>query len=124
MVRFALSNKGDKAIYLDGLRLVFRTGGRLFGDGLVLDPVEDRVLSLELAEGVTNVLGQGGSLPVELAPGDSTGYRFELIRLANTLKKEGYAGNVRITLEATDRLGNVYRRPFGVDTDLWAYPRG
>ena len=124
LVRFALSNKGDKAIYLDGLRLVFRTGGRLFGDGLVLDPVEDRVLSLKLAEGVANVLGQGGSLPVELAPGDSTGYRFELIRLANTLKKEGYAGNVRITLEANDRLGNVYRRPFGVDTDLWAYPRG
>lgn len=75
LVRFALSIKGDKAIYLDGLRLVFRTGGRLLGDGLVLDPVEDRVLSLELAEGVANVLGQGGSLPVELAPGDSTGYR-------------------------------------------------
>ncbi|MDQ3284245.1 MAG: hypothetical protein M3P92_00755, partial [Actinomycetota bacterium] len=69
-------------------------------------------------------LGQAGSLPLELAPGDSTGYRFELIRLANTLKKEGYVGNVRITLEATDRLGNVYRRPFSVDTNLWAYPRG
>ena len=25
-------------------------------------------------------------------------------------------------LEATDRLGNVYRRPFEVNTDLWAYP--
>lgn len=124
VVRFALSNKGDKAVYLDGIRLVFRTGGRLFGDRLVIDPVEDRVLPLELAEGVANVLGQGGSLPVELAPRDSTGYRFELIRLANTLRKEGCMGNVRITLEATDRLGNVYRRPFRVDTDLWAYPRG
>jgi hypothetical protein len=124
LVRFALSNKGDKAVYLNGIRLVFRTGGHLFGDRLVLDPVEDRVLPLELAEGVANVLGQGGSLPVELAPGDSTGYRFELIRLANTLRKEGYARNIRITLEATDRLVNVYRRPFSVDTDLWAYSRG
>jgi len=123
-VRFALSNKGDKAVYLDGIRLVFRTGGRLFGAKLVLDPAEDRVLPLELAEGVANVLGQGGSLPVELAPGDGAGYRFELIRLANTLRKEGYAGYIRITLEATDWLGNVYRRPFNVDTDLWAYPRG
>jgi hypothetical protein len=124
LVRFALSNKGDKAVYLDGIRLVLRNGGSLFGDRLVLDPVEDRVLPLELAEGVANVLGQSGSLPVELAPGDSAGYRFELIRLANTLRKEGYAGNVRVTLEATDRLGNVYRRPFSVDTDLWAYPKG
>ncbi len=124
LVRFALLNKGDKAVYLDGIRLVLRNGTSLFGDRLVLDPVEDRVLSLELAEGVANVLGQSGSLPVELAPGDSAGYRFELIRLANTLRKEGYAGNVRVTLEATDRLGNVYRRPFSVDTDLWAYPKG
>ena len=124
LVRFALSNKGDRAVYLHGIRLVFRTGGRLFGDRLVIDPVEDRVLLLELAEGVANVLGQGGSLPVELAPGDSTGYRFELIRLANMLKKESYTGNIRITLEAIDRLGNVYRRPFSIDTDLWAYTRG
>jgi hypothetical protein len=123
-VRFALSNKGDRAVYLHGIRLVFRTGGRLFGDRLVIDPVEDRVLLLELADGVANVLGQGGSLPVELAPGDSTGYRFELIRLANMLKKESYTGNIRITLEAIDRLGNVYRRPFSIDTDLWAYTRG
>jgi hypothetical protein len=124
LVRFALSNKGEKAVYLHGIRLVFRTGGRLFGDRMVLDPVEDRVLPLELAEGVANVLSQGGSPPVELAPGDGVGYRFELIRLANALRQEGYAGNVRINLEATDRLGNVYRRPFSVDTNLWAYPRG
>jgi hypothetical protein len=124
LVRFALSNKGDKVVYLDHIRLVFRTGGRLFGDRLVLDPAEDRVLPLELAEGVANVLSQGGRLPMDLAPGDGAGYRFELIRLANTLRKEGHAGNIRITLEATDRLGNVYRRHFAVDTDLWAYPRG
>lgn len=124
LVRFALSNKGDKAVYLDHIRLVFRAGGRLFGDRLVLDPVEDRVLPLELAEGVANVLGQGERLPVELAPGDGVGYRFELIRLATTLRREGYTGDVRVTLEATDRLGNVYRRPFGVDTDLWTFPEG
>jgi hypothetical protein len=46
------------------------------------------------------------------------GYRFELIRLANTLRSEGHPGNVRMALEATDRLGNVHRRPFGVNTDL------
>lgn len=121
VVRFALTNKGDKAVYLDHIRLVFRTGGRLFGDRLVLDPVEDRVLPLEFAEGVANVLGQGGRLPVELTPGDGTGYRFELIRLANTLRGEGHTGNVRMVLEVNDRVGNVYRRPFDVNTDLWAY---
>jgi hypothetical protein len=123
VVRFALSNKGDKALYLASIRLVFRTGSRLFGDRLVLNPTEDRVLPLELAEGAANVLGQG-SLPVELVPGDGVGYRFELIRLANTLAKEGHTGNVRMTLEVSDKLGNIYRRPFGVNTDLWAYPEG
>src|SRR5919199_2421635 len=38
VVRFALSNKGDKVVYLDGIRLSFRTGNLLFGDWLVLDP--------------------------------------------------------------------------------------
>jgi hypothetical protein len=123
VVRFALSNKGDKVLYLASIRLVFRTGSRLFGDRLVLNPTEDRVLPLELAEGAANVLGQG-SLPVELVPGDGVGYRFELIRLANTLAKEGHTGNVRMTLEVSDRLGNIYRRPFGINTDLWAYPEG
>jgi hypothetical protein len=50
------------------------------------------------------------------------GYKFELTRLANTLRKEGHTGNVRLTLETTDRLENVHRRPFSVNTDLWAYP--
>ena len=76
VVRFALSNKGDKIVYLDNIRLVFRTGDRPFGERLVLDPIEDRVLPFELAEGVANVLGQG-RLPVELVPGDGVGYRFE-----------------------------------------------
>ena len=123
VVRFVLSNKGDKVIYLDIIRLVFRTRSRLFGEWLVLDPAEDRVIPLELAEGVANVLGQG-RLPVELVPGDGVGYRFELIRLANTLTKEGQTGNVRMTLQVTDRLGNTYRRSFDVNTDLWAYREG
>ena len=121
VVRFALSNKGDKVLYLDNIRLVFRTGGRPFGERLVLDPVEDRVLPVELAEGVANVLGQRRP-PVELVPGDGVGYRFELIRLANTLRREGRTGDVRLVMEASGRVGNVHRRPFGVNTDLWAYP--
>ena len=121
VVRFVLSNKGDKVVYLDSIRLLFRTGGRPFGERLVLDLIEDRVLPFELAEGVANVLGQGGP-PVELVPGDGVGYRFELIRLANTLTKEGHTGNICLTLEATDRLGNVYRRHFEANTNLWAYP--
>lgn len=68
VVRFALSNKGEKAVYLDSVRLVFRTGGRPLGERLVLDPTEDRAIPLELAEGVANVLSQV-SLPVELVPG-------------------------------------------------------
>jgi hypothetical protein len=123
VVRFALSNKGDKVIYLDNIRLVFRTARRPFGERLVLDPMEGRVIPLGLAEGVANVLSRE-KLPVELVPGDGVGYRFELIRLANTLTKEGLTGNVRITLEATDRLNNDYRRRFGVNTDLWAHHEG
>src|SRR5215210_6922268 len=44
VVRFALSNRGDKVLYLASIRLVFRPGSRLFGDRLVLNPTEDRVL--------------------------------------------------------------------------------
>jgi hypothetical protein len=123
VVRFALSNKGDKIVYLDNVRLIFRTGVRPFGEQLVLDPIEDRVLPFELAGGVANVLGQGRP-PVELVPGDGVGYRFELIRLANTLRGEGHTGNIPMILEASDRVGNVYRRPFGVNTDLWTYAEG
>jgi hypothetical protein len=124
VVRFALSNTGDKIVYLDKVQLVLRPGHRLLAERLVLDPMEDRVLPLELAEGLANILTQGGRLPVELVPGESVGYRFELIRLSNILVKEGHTGDVRLALEATDRLSNVYRRRFEVNTDLWAYPKG
>jgi len=70
----------------------------------------------------TALEGEAGRV-VDLVPGDSVGYKFELVRLANTLKQEGYAGNTRLTLEATDRIGNAYRRRVEVNIDLWAYPR-
>lgn len=118
VVRFALSNKGERGIYLESLRLLVRgVPGR---KRWVLDPTTDRVLDPELAEGSANVLG-GDRRPVELVPGDGVGYRFELIRLANTLAGAGYTGNVRLLLEATDRLGKSHRRPFEVNVDLWAY---
>ena len=124
VVRFSLSNEGQREIFLDAIRIVFRTrGGRLRRrETLVLDPASDRVLPLDLAEGVANVLErEDGPPPVRLAPGDSAGYKFELIRLANTLKREGHAGNVRLALEVADRLGHTHRRSFDVNTDLWAY---
>ena len=122
MVRFAISNEGERVVYLESLRLVFRASNRRF----VLDPVEERVIPYDLARGTVNVLDHGADQqgPVELVPGDSVGYKFELTRLANTLRKEGHTGNVRLTLETTDRLGNAYRRSFSVDTNLWAYPEG
>ena len=125
VVRFAISNEGERVIYLDSLRLVFRpAGGRRFGDRLVLDPVGESVIPYDLARGTVNVLDHGADRqgPVELVPGDGVGYKFELTRLANILKKEGHTGNTRLTLETTDRLGNAYRRSFSVNTDLWAYP--
>ncbi len=122
VVRFAVSNEGERAAYLNAVRLVFRDGGPL-GRRMVLDPVQKRVLPPQLARDAANVAGSGAAdgLPVEIVPGDGVGYRFSLTRLANTLEKEGHAGNVRLSLEATDRLGNAYRRPFRVNTDLWAY---
>jgi hypothetical protein len=126
VVRFAISNEGERDVYLESLRLVFRASDRRFGDRLVLDPVEVRVIPYDLARGTIDVLDHGAAqqAPVELVPGDGVGYKFELTRLANTLRKEGHTGNVRLTLEATDRLGNAYRRSFSVDTNLWAYPEG
>ena len=125
VVRFAISNEGERVAYLNAVRLVFREGGPL-GRRMVLDPVQKRVLPLHLARDAANVAGSGAAdgVPVEIAPGDGVGYRFSLTRLANTLEKEGHAGNVRLSLEATDRLGNAYRRPFRVNTDLWAYHEG
>jgi hypothetical protein len=126
VVRFAISNEGERVVYLESLRLVLRSSNRQFGDRLVLDPVEERVIPYDLARGTINVLDHGAAQqgPVELVPGDGVGYKFELTRLANTLRKEGHTGNVRLALEATDRLGNAYRRSFSVDTNLWAYPEG
>lgn len=124
LVRFTLSNKGERPIYLESLRLLIRgASGKNRRTFRVLDPAFDRVLDPELADGSSNVLasGRGGRRPVELAPGDGAGYRFELIRLANTLSEAGYTGNVRLALEAADRLGRRYRRPFEVNVDLWAY---
>ena len=122
VVRFAISNEGERVAYLNAVRLVFRDGGPL-GRRLVLDPAQKRVLPLNLARDAANVAGSGAAegLPVELVPGNGVGYRFSLTRLANTLEREGHSGNVRLSLEATDRLGNAFRRPFRVNTDLWAY---
>ncbi len=122
VVRFAISNEGERVAYLGAVRLVFREGG-LPGRRMVLDPVQKRVLPLHLARDAANVAGSGAAegLPVEVVPGDGVGYRFSLTRLANTLEKEGHTGNVPLSLEATDRLGNAYRRTFRVNTDLWAY---
>lgn len=118
VVRFAISNEGEKAAYLSTVRLVFREGGA-FGRRMALDPAQERVMPLELARGVANVVG--GETPVEIVPGDGVGYRFSLTRLATTLEREGHTGDVRLVFEAADRLGNIYRRPFRVSTDLWAY---
>jgi len=127
VVRFSLSNGGGRAVYLQSARLVLHhnrwTWGSPRGERLILDPTRDKVLPLGLAQGHANVLDPKGEgrLPVELAPGDGAGYRFELTRLANALREEGYEGDVRLAVEATDRLGNTWRRPFGVNVDLWAY---
>ena len=125
VVRFAISNEGERVAYLNAVRLVFRAG-RPPGRRMVLDPIHKKVLPLNLARDAANVAGSGAAegLPVEIVPGDGVGYKFSLTRLANTLEKEGHAGNVRLSLEATDRLGNAYRRPFRVNTDLWAYHEG
>ena len=124
LVRFALSNEGERPIYLHSVRLIFYTGLYPFGQRLVLDPAQGMVVSAKFAVDAGNVLGQrsGEEHPIELVPGDSIGYKFELIRLANILKDEGYTDDIQLTLEATDRLGNVHRQSFGVNTDLWAYP--
>jgi hypothetical protein len=126
VVRFALSNEGERVFYLESIRLILRVSSRLFGDWMVLDPIEDRMLPIELAQETANVLAKGGDEKprVELAPKDSIGYRFELTRLANALVREGHTGNVRIVFEVSDRLGNIYHRPFDVNTDLWAYLEG
>jgi hypothetical protein len=126
LVRFAISNEGERAIYLESVKLVLRPNPSFFGDRLVLDPVEDKLIPYELAQGTTaDIIGQhgGDKLPVELVPGDGVGYKFELTRLGNILRKEGYTGNVRLMLEVTDRLDKVYVYPFSVNTDLWAYPK-
>ena len=126
LVRFAISNEGERAIYLESVKLVLRPNLSFFGDRLVLDPVEDKLIPYELAQGTTaDIIGQheGEKLPVELVPGDGVGYKFELTRLGNILRKEGYTGNVRLMLEVTDRLDKVYVYPFSVNTDLWAYPK-
>jgi hypothetical protein len=113
VVRFAVSNEGERAIYLESVKLVLRPNPPFFGDRLVLVPVADKVIGQH----------EGEKPPVELVPGDGVGYKFELTSLGNILRKEEYTGNVRFILEVADRPGNVYVCPFSVNTDLWAYPK-
>lgn len=121
VVRFAVTNEGERVAWISAVRIVFREG-RLLGRRMVLDPVQKRTLPQNLARDAANVAGSDAEgLPVEIVPGNGVGYRFSLTRLANTLEREGHTGNVRLALEATDRLGNAYRRSFRVNTDLWAY---
>ena len=47
-----------------------------------------------------------------------------IARYAHRSQNYSTAQHVRLALEATDRLGNAYRRPFRVNTDLWAYDEG
>ena len=123
MVRFVISNEGQRTIYLEGVHLVLRSGWVRAGGRRGLNLPEGGIVDRELAGEAANVLFSGGEdkLPVEIVPGDGVGYRFGLIRLAEMLKREGYEGNVRLTFEATDRLGNSYRLPFEVDTAMWAH---
>ncbi|QIN78205.1 hypothetical protein GBA65_06420 [Rubrobacter marinus] len=123
VVRFALSNEGQRTIYLEGVHLVLRSGWVRAGGRRVLNLTERGIVDRELAGETANVLFSGGEdrLPVEIVPGDGVGYRFGLIRLAEVLKREGYEGNVRLAFEATDRLGNSHRLPFEVDTAMWAH---
>ncbi|QIN81907.1 hypothetical protein GBA63_04065 [Rubrobacter tropicus] len=125
VVRFSITNEGERVAWISAVRLVFRER-EPFGRRMVLDPVQKRTLPQNLARDAANVAGSDAAegFPVELVPGNGVGYRFSLTRLANTLEKEGHAGNVRLSLEATDRLGNAYRRSFRVNTDLWAYHEG
>ncbi len=150
VIRFSLSNEGEKTVYLSSVRLYLLTGGRLgvhvggrssakcsgtehsgarrlgekhfWGERLMVDLLRERVLPGELATSTANILGPVEAVrePVEIIPGDAVGYRFSLVRLADTIKNEGYEGNLRLVLEATDRVGTVYRRTFRVDTYLWA----
>ena len=125
VVRFAISNAGQRTVYIDSVRLALHTGGTRFGEQLVFDPSEERLIPADLAKDQTNIVLSGKRTrrrhPLELVPGDAIGYSFELIRLANTLKAAGHLGNVRMRLEVSDRLGKIHRCQFGVDTDLWAY---
>jgi len=73
VARFALSNEGERQIYLDSVRLVVRPTGWASGGWPVLDPTEGRVLPAALAGPTANVLASGEG-PVELAPGDGVGY--------------------------------------------------
>ena len=123
VVRFAISNAGQRTVYIDSVRLALHTGGLQSAERLVLDASEERLIPADLAKDTANVLSKRMTQrrPLELVPGDAVGYSFELIRLANILKAAGHSGKVRMTLEVSDRLGKVHRCPFGVDTDLWAY---
>ena len=125
VVRFAISNAGQRTVYIDSVRLALRTCGSGSGGPLVFDPSEERLIPADLAEDQANIVVSGKGArrrrPLELVPGDAVGYSFELVRLANTLKAAGHSGNVHMRLEVSDRLGRIHRCPFGVDTDLWSY---
>lgn len=150
LVRFSVRNRGEKSIHLSSVRITLRPGvahtlrrisrrrAPILSERFVLDPIHDRLLPEKLSGDAagsvlkTSRAGEGCSetseeveraalySSLELPPSESLGYRFGLTILANTLRREGFRGNVSLVLEVRDRLGNVWRHPFHVDTDLWS----
>lgn len=117
IVRFSVSNPGEKPIYLVAVRLEVRA--RPLGRTYVVDPREGRLSPAKLAgDAPGNLL----SCSIKMAPGEGLGYRFELVRLSEILVSEGFSGEVRLSLAASDRTGKTYRKSFEVNTHLWAPP--
>ncbi len=97
-----ISNPSDRVIKIVGLETVIK-GRRKMVHGSMA--------------GLGPNPGTMTPLPHKLEPGDSATFWVELSRLQNNLKKQGYSGVARVTLQARDAVDRTHKKRVKIGLD-------
>ncbi len=97
-----VSNPGAKAVNVTGIQIGIKGKRKLIIGSMV---------------GLGPNPGTMTPLPHKLEPGDSATFWVELNRLQNELKKQGYSGVARVTLQARDAVGRTHKKRAKIELD-------
>lgn len=90
-----LSNPGEKAVSVTSIRFGINGGQALLYGSMV---------------GFGPTPGTLTPLPHKIEPGDSAAFWVELERLQDDLRRQGYSGDARVTVQAGDAVGKKHKK--------------